>query len=588
LLDGGLGVAGPEEGAGGAGGTEEAPGGGAAMPQAAARKPLATEEGKPKLTVVPKPSEKKRAEAATAQTMATQQREISVAEFFQKNRHLLGFDNPRKALLTAIKEAVDNSLDACEEARILPEIRVEINPTKHEDRFKLVVQDNGPGIVKEQIGYIFGKLLYGSKFHRLKMSRGQQGIGISAAGMYGQLTTGKPVKITSRTGPDVPAHIYELMINTTKNEPVIVRNDEDPDWKHERGTRIELELVARYQKGRQSIDEYLEETAIACPHVRLVYKTPDGQRRTFPRASQVLPAEPREIRPHPHGLELGLLMKMLKDSKDRWLTAFLHKSFSRVSTPVAKRIVEKAKLRPKAKPSRMQHEDVDALYRAINSTKLMAPPTNCLSPIGQEQIEIGLKKRIKTDFVTAVSRSPSVYRGNPFLVEAGIAWGGEQEPEGLARLLRFANRVPLLYQRTAGAIYDAVVDTSWRNYHVPQSRGALPSGPLTIMVHFASAWVPFTSESKEAIAGYPEIKKEMRLALQECGRRLQQFLRKRRRAAEAERKKGYIEKYIPHIAIGLREILGFTQAEEKRTVKRLKSILEKKTNGNGNGPGKKK
>jgi DNA topoisomerase-6 subunit B len=255
---------------------------------------------------------------------------------------------------------------------------------------------------------------------------------------------------------------------------------------------------------------------------------------------------------------------------------------------VAKKIVEKAKLRPKAKPSRMAHEDVDALYGAINSTKLMAPPTNCLSPIGQEQIEVGLKKRIKADFVTGVSRSPAVYRGNPFLVEAGIAWGGEQEQEGLARLLRFANRVPLLYQRTAGAIYDAVVDTSWRNYHVPQSRGAVPSGPLTIMVHFASAWVPFTSESKEAIAGYPEIKKEMRLALQECGRRLAQFLRRRRRAAEAERKKSYIEKYIPHIAIGLREILGFTQAEEKRTVKRLKGILEKKTNGNGNGSGKRK
>ena len=585
LLDEGLGqTPGSDEGAGGAVGVTEPPGGGDAMAQAAARKPREKDDARPKLRVVPKPSEKKKGRAAaTAQSMATQQREISVAEFFQKNRHLLGFDNPRKALMTAIKEAVDNALDACEEARILPDIRVEINPTKHEERFRLVVQDNGPGIVKEQIGPIFGKLLYGSKFHRLKMSRGQQGIGISAAGMYGQLTTGKPVKIISRTGPDVPAHIYELMMNTTKNEPVIIRNDEDPDWKHERGTRIELELVARYQKGRQSIDEYLEETAIACPHVRLVYKTPDGQRRTFPRASEVLPAEAREIRPHPHGVELGLLMKMLKDSKDRWLTAFLHKSFSRVSTPVAKKICEKAKVRPKAKPSRMQHEDVDALYGAINSTKLMAPPTNCLSPIGEEQIMVGLRKRIKTDFVTAVSRSPAVYRGNPFLVEAGLAWGGEQDAVGLSRLLRFANRVPLLYQRTAGAIYDAVVDTSWRNYNVPQSRGALPSGPLTIMVHFASAWVPFTSESKEAIAGYPEIKKEMRLALHECGRQLAKFLRRRRKAAEVERRKSYIEKYIPHIAIGLRDILGFSETEEKRTVTKLKDILENKFNGKSAG-----
>jgi DNA topoisomerase-6 subunit B len=545
----------------------------------------------PRLVAVPKPDEAKGKKGkpaqlpVTAETMADRQREISVAEFFQKNRHLLGFDNPRKALLTAIKEAVDNSLDACEEARMLPDIKVEIHATKHEDRFRVVVEDNGPGIVQAQIGRIFGKLLYGSKFHRLKMSRGQQGIGISAAGMYGQLTTGRPAKITSRISPDKPARYYEIMMNTTKNEPVILRNEE-VDWKCDHGTRVEIVMAARYQKGRQSIDEYLEQTAIANPHVRISYRTPDGVRRTFSRASQALPAEPKEIKPHPHGVELGLLMKMLKDSKERTLTAFLHQEFSRVSTAVARRICEAAKVRPKAKPSRLAHEEVEALYHAIDKTKLMAPPTNCLAPIGAEEIRKGLKKQINADFYEAVSRKPAVYRGNPFLVEAGIAWGGEQPPEGLARVLRFANRVPLLYQRTAGAIYDAVVDTAWRNYHVPQSRGALPSGPLTIMVHFASAWVPFTSESKEAIADYPEIHKEMRLALQECGRRLAQFLRRRRRAQDAERKKSYIEKYIPHIAIGLREILSLSGAEQARTEKRLKAMLEKRVaNGNGNGDG---
>ena len=559
--------------------------------QSSAVKKKAAQTKAPRLTPVPKPGEAKGMKGkpaqlpVTAEQLADRQREISVAEFFQKNRHLLGFDNPRKALLTAIKEAVDNSLDACEEARILPDIKVEIHTTKHEERFRVVVEDNGPGIVQAQIGRIFGKLLYGSKFHRLKMSRGQQGIGISAAGMYGQLTTGKPAKITSRTAPDRPARYYEIMLNTTKNEPVILK-DEEVEWKSERGTRVEIVMEARYQKGRQSIDEYLEQTAIANPHVRISYRTPDGARRTFSRASQTLPAEPREIKPHPHGVELGLLMKMLKDSKLRFLTAFLHQEFSRVSTAVAKRLCEAAKIRPKAKPSRLTHEDVEALYHAIDKAKLMAPPTNCLAPIREQEIEAGLRKQIKSDFVTAVSRRPTVYRGNPFLVEAGIAWGGEQAPEGLVRVLRFANRVPLLYQRTAGAIYDAVVDTSWRNYHVPQSRGALPSGPLTIMVHFASVWVPFTSESKEAIADYPEIHKEMRLALQECGRRLAQFLRRRRRAQDAERKKSYIELYIPHIAIGLREILGFSGAEQGRTEKRLKAMLEKRVaNGNGNGGG---
>ena len=316
---------------------------------------------------------------------------------------------------------------------------------------------------------------------------------------------------------------------------------------------------------------------MACPHVRLVYRNPEGHIKTYRRASDVLPDEPREILPHPHGVELGLLMKMLKDSKDQWLTTFLHTSFSRVSAGKngkARAIAKKAKIAPKAKPSRLKHEEVDRLYRAINETKILAPPTNCLSPIGEEQIRIGLRKRIKADFVTAVSRRPTVYRGNPFLVEAGLAYGGEQEADGLVRLLRFANRVPLLYQKSACAIYDAVVDAGWRNYQMTQARGALPAGPMTIMVHFASAWVPFTSESKEAIADYPEITREMKLALRECGRNLAQFLRRRRRAQDAERKKSYIEKYIPHIGIGLREILGFSASEEARVVKQLRALLE--------------
>ena len=206
--------------------------------------------------------------------MASQQREISVSEFFSRNRHLLGFDNPRRALLTGIKEAVDNSLDACEEAGFLPEIKVGIKQIA-EDRYLIRVEDNGPGIVKSQVPNIFGKLLYGSKFHRLKMSRGQQGIGISAASMYGQLTTGKPTQIISRTNARRPAHLYEIQVNTTRNKPEIVR-DEDVEWDSPRGTVVEIEMEARYLRGRQSVDEYLRQTALANPHLRLIYDAPDG------------------------------------------------------------------------------------------------------------------------------------------------------------------------------------------------------------------------------------------------------------------------------------------------------------------------
>ncbi|MGB2863420.1 MAG: DNA topoisomerase VI subunit B [Sedimentisphaerales bacterium] len=511
---------------------------------------------------------------STAEEMALRQREISVAEFFTKNRHLLGFDNPRKALLTTIKEGVDNSLDACEEGGILPDVKVIIAPDKEEDRFRVTIEDNGPGILKKQIPRIFAKLLYGSKFHRLKMSRGQQGIGISAAGMYGQLTTGKPISITSKTSRNKPAHYYELEIDTKRNEPRIIV-DETVEWPVQRGTKVEIELEAKFQKGRQSVEEYLEQTAIANPHVLLHFVTPDGETKTYNRASKDLPVQTREIKPHPYGVELGVLIKMLHDTKARTLQSFLHSEFSRVSSQVAKAICEKAKVSERSRPTRIARQEADNLFKAINQTKIMNPRTDCLSPIGETLILTGLKKQIEADFYTSVTRPPAVYRGNPFQIEAGLAYGGSLPVEGLARVLRYANRVPLLYQQSACAMTRSALNTAWRNYALSQSAGALPSGPLIIIVHMASVWVPFTSESKEAVAHYPEIIKETRLALQECGRRLAVFIRRRRKAAESQKKKAYIEQYIPHIAIALREMLDLSERQETTIVKQLTDVLER-------------
>lgn len=510
----------------------------------------------------------------TAEDMALQQRDISVAEFFIKNRHLLGFDNPRKALLTTIKEGVDNALDACEEGAILPEVSVVVTPGKDENRFVVTIEDNGPGILKDQIPKIFAKLLYGSKFHRLKMSRGQQGIGISAAGMYGQLTTGKPIAITSKTSPGKPAHHYKLEIDAKKNEPRVIA-DEVVEWNAQRGTKVEIELEAKYQKGRQSVEAYLEQTAIANPHVSLYFVTPEGEKKVYKRASDRMPVQTREIKPHPYGVELGALIKMLHDTKARTLQSFLHSDFSRVSMRVAKEICEKAKVSERSRPSRIARQEADNLHKAINQTKIMSPPTDCLSPIGDEEILAGLKKQIKADFYTAVTRPPSVYRGNPFQIEAALAYGGSIPADGLAQMLRYANRVPLLYQQAACAVTRSVLATSWRNYALQQSAGALPAGPLVILVHMASVWVPFTSESKEAIAHYPEIIKEIKLALQECGRKLALFIRRRRKTAESEKKKAFIQKYIPHIAIALREMLDLSDRQEQMIVRQLTDVLER-------------
>lgn len=520
-----------------------------------------------------------------AYQMALRQREISVSEFFTKNRHLLGFDNPKKALLTTVKEAVDNSLDACEEAKILPELTVEVRQTG-EDRYRVAVEDNGPGIVRSQVPRIFGKLLYGSKFHALKQARGQQGIGISAAGMYGQLTTGQSIRIISRIGPRKPAHYFEIRIDTVKNAPEIVR-DEPAEWAPPHGTRVEIDLEARYQRGRQSVEQYLEQVSLANPHVRIVYQGPEGEKAVLARAAAQLPREPKQIRPHPYGVELGVLMQMLKTTKARRLRSFLMQDFSRVGGRVAREICAKAGLNETAWPSRIAREESDKLYAALNATKIMSPPTDCLSPIGEELILAALKKGIAAHFYTATTRPPGVYRGNPFQIEVGLAWGGaataEDDEEGgdaggqeqLASLVRFANRVPLLYQQSACAITRAVIGTNWRAYGLAQGRGALPSGPLTLMVHMVSVWVPFTSESKEAIAHYPEVMKEIRLGLQEVGRKLKGFLGRRARIADAEKKKAYIEKYLPHIGIALREILKLDKAEEAKVVRILTEILEK-------------
>lgn len=510
---------------------------------------------------------------ATAQSMAARQREISISEFFSRNRHLLGFDNPRRALLTGVKEAVDNSLDACEEAGILPEIEVQIEAVA-EDRYLMRVRDNGPGIVKNQIPNIFGKLLYGSKFHRLKMSRGQQGIGISAASLYGQLTTGKPTRIISRVSPRRPAHLYEIQINTAQNRPEIVR-EEDVDWEYPQGTLVEIEMEARHLRGRQSVEEYLRQTALANPHLQLRYTSPDGLQETYERSAAELPPDPKEIKPHPHGVELGVLMKMLQVTPHRTLQGFLTQEFSRVSARVAKEICERAGLAPHARPRSIVREESDRLFRAINATKLMKPQTDCIVPIGEELLLASLRQSVEADFYTSTTRPPAVYRGNPFQVEAAAAYGGSIPADGPISLMRFANRVPLLYQQAGCAITRSLIEVDWRAYRISQSAGSMPTGPLVVIVHLASVWVPFTSESKEAIAHYPEIMREIRLALQECGRRVGDHINRQRRAAEAARKQSYLEQYIGHIAEALQVLTGDSEVQREVLESHLQSLLER-------------
>ncbi|MGH0032214.1 MAG: DNA topoisomerase VI subunit B, partial [Myxococcota bacterium] len=300
-----------------------------------------------------------------------------------------------------------------------------------------------------------------------------------------------------------------------------------------------------------------------------------GASHTFPRVTKEIPEETAEIKPHPYGVELGVLMQMFRDTKARNLRSCLSGDFSRVSSKTALALCETAGVAPTRRPSEVTRDEAEKVHQAIQKTKIMAPPTDCIAPIGEDLILRALKAEVDADFYASVTRRPAIYRGNPFLVEVGLAYGGSLSAEDPVTVYRYANRVPLQYQQGACAITKAVTGTDWKSYQLQQPRGALPVGPALLMVHIASVWVPFTSESKEAIAHYPEIIKELRLGLQECGRRVATHIRKRKREADEAKKRAYIEKYIPQVAVGLQQILELSDGQRDKVVRNLSDVLER-------------
>ncbi len=667
-------------------------------------------------------------EPGIADELAANQRAISIAEFFEKNKHMLGFDSGARGLVTAVKEAVDNALDATEEAGILPDIYVEIEEVG--DYYRLVVEDNGPGITKEQIPKVFGKLLYGSRFHAREQSRGQQGIGISAAVLYSQLTSGKPARITSRTQGSSEAQYFELIIDTDTNEPEISREG-TTSWDRPHGTRIELEMEAN-MRARGQLRDYIKHTAVVNPHARIELHEPSDSFKAE-RATDRLPAETEEIRPHPHGVELGTVIKMLGATDSHSLSGFLQKEFTRVGKKTADKVLDNfrnrhfgremawqppedaadlteavseatanksaeatgafadaitervvarerlahhelidivdeaaeairedhgvfgdtvrenaveaawgaivesretecSRLVDAATSTRKDEATITALSRriaakfegrnrltrsdlegyvdraadmtqerdgvavgetarenivvefwavsrvvpddvplarevandrntardlvdAMRETDIIAAPTDCLAPITDELVEAGLKKEFDADFYAAATRDAEVHGGDPFIVEAGIAYGGKIPAEGSIDVLRFANRVPLVYQRGACATTDVVKRIGWRNYGLDQPGGSgLPNGPAVVMVHVASTNVPFTSESKDAIANVPEIEDEIELAIREAARELKSYLNKQRSAAKRRKKQNVLATILPEMATKVAEV----------------------------------
>ena len=512
-----------------------------------------------------------------AHKLAKSHKEISVSEFFEKNRQILGFDSPIKSLIMGVKEGVDNSLDACEEAQILPDIVVSIEKVDTKE-YKVMVEDNGPGIVSTSMPNVFGRLLYGSRFHAVRQSRGQPGIGISATIMFGQITTGKAATARSKVEGAEAAKEIDIIIDTKKNAPMILREDFVPWNEKTHGTRVEFFINGRYVTGKQSVLEYLRQTAIVNPHATLTFIDPDGKRFTLGRATEQRPPLAKEIKPHPDGIELGTLMNMIKVTKEKGLVKFLQNDFNRISERVAKEICTASGLPETTRPSNLTLESSKQLLDGIGKVKIMAPQVDCLSPIGENLIRKGLKHvlaEVRPEFYAPpVSREPKVHTGNPFLVEVGIVYGGDLSSDQPVQILRFANRVPLLYQQGACVVTKAIENTDWRRYGLEQRGGSgIPFGPAIILVHVASTKIPFTSEAKEAIASVPIIQEEISLALKACGRSLRTHLNKKERKTKTRSKFEIVQVIIPLMAEKTSKIVGKPMPDLRGTLTKIMNVV---------------
>ncbi len=501
-----------------------------------------------------------------AEEISRKQKQVSISEFFEKNKHFLGFDTLQRSIITAVKESVDNSLDACEEARILPDIRVEIRRTKS-DELRLVTQDNGPGIPRDAIENVFGKFLLGSRFHAIRQTRGQQGIGITGVVMYSQLTTGSKTHVVSKIKSDATAVFVDLGIDTKKNK-AIKSGERRDSWvdnvtseEIEQGLRIETLMKAKFQRGKKSVYQYLRMTSIVNPHasISLVVSDNNGdvlEQGKWLRTTNKLPKVVKEIRPHPRGVHLGTLQRLLRDAEERRMTSFLQKSFSSVPPSASKRILAAAQIEESRTPKRIRPEESQELVKAFQNVPLRDPPTDCLSPIEDLLIKKGLSKAIDSRFASTVTRKPKASQGNPFQIEVGLVFGGDLQSDGQIEILRFANRVPLMYQQGGCLLTKALESVNWKSYGLDQPGGiGIPKGPAAVLVHLASTNVQFTSEAKEAVSYDEYVFDEIRKAMLEVGRGLKNHLKKSSQRKKAKEKFELVNIILPEISKKSSELL---------------------------------
>jgi DNA topoisomerase-6 subunit B len=503
-----------------------------------------------------------------------ERKEVSISEFFDKNKQMLGFDSPQKALFMTVKEAVDNSLDACADKAILPTITVKITELGKE-KYRVEVEDNGPGIPRTEVENSFGKMLYGSRFFQERQTRGQQGLGISAAILYAQKTTGFPTEIVTKVQGELTAFHFVLDIDIRKNSPHSISVTPEI-WDVEHGLKITITLKGRYVSGKQSVEEYIRETALANPHSSFHLILPDKSLE-IERSINTPPEIPVSVKPHPHGVELGELISIFRENEEKTIESVLEEKFSRVTKQTAKLLVEKSGLKNK-KISQMTRDNFEDLMNAIKETEFMEPRKDCLSPIGAEGLFKSAMNSFKdyhpAYFSQPVIRGPFVFSGHPFLVEAIAIYGGDLPKEEPIKVLRFANRVPLLYQSGSCAITKAISSIAWNQYGFSQPvKDQIPVGPLIIAVHIASTKIPFTSEAKEAVATVPEIMDSLDILLKGVARQIKTMKKKEAHKNQVEEKFSLIEQILPQISMKSSKILNLEPPDIKPIISKVMGVV---------------
>lgn len=500
------------------------------------------------------------AKEVTAEDIAKEFKEHSVAEFFKKNKQMLGLTGKIKSLTVIVHEYTSNSLDACEEAKILPDIEISVSELG-EEYYEITVKDSGPGLTKDTVGKALGQLLAGTKFHRLIQQRGQQGIGASGVTMLSLITTGKPIQVVSGTSHGKP-FACELSIDPKKNEPKIMNyNEIDKGFK---GLAIKAKFKeVKYQKGEQSPLEYLRRTAIANPHAQITFTEPDGTKTFFKRTIKQIPARPTEILPHPRGVTVDELLTMAKATKARKTNSFLKTDFDRMGEKAIEDISKKIDFDLNIDPKKIAWEQAEQIVKAFKAIDFISPRTDALRPIGEKQVETSLKAIVQPEFLSVITRKPQVYAGGfPFQVEVAVAYGGNagkvvgKTEEGTEQrrieIMRFANKTPLLFDSGGCAITKAVQSIEWKRYGIKD----IESAPLTVFLNILSVHIPYTGAGKQAVSDEDEIMEEMRLALMEAGRKIYRFVAGKRREAEKQEKRRLFYKYATEIAIALSALTG--------------------------------